>query len=94
MGAMFYASPHQAVAEVFKTIKVSNDQPYTVLGFARMLRTEKGEDVHNVIHNQSAFQVICNTNLDLDVDGKYDYWFLFRVFLRKLILCILYHSEF
>ena len=79
MGAMFYASPSQAVAEVLKTIKVSNDQPYTVLGFARMLRTEKGEDVHNVIHNQSAFRSFANSDLDLDVDGKYDYWFLFRV---------------
>jgi signal transduction histidine kinase len=74
------AKPGNAnTTEELKTLKVNSDVPYDVLGFARMLRTEKGAAVNDVFHRQSAFKSFSNSDIELDVQGKYDFWFLFRV---------------
>jgi two-component system, NtrC family, sensor kinase len=68
----------QSVSKL-ETILVNLDQPYPLLGFSRMLRTEKGVDVHDVLSNQSRFKPFSNSNIEIDIAGKYDYWFLFNV---------------
>jgi len=62
-----------------ETIQVSTDQPYPLLGFSRMQRVEKGVDVSEVLRNKSDFKPFTNSDIEIDSEGNYDYWFLFRV---------------
>ena len=61
-----------------ETIKVTSDLPYPLIGQSTMLRTEKGTDVNEVLLKQSLFKPFSNADIDLDIDGKYDFWFIFR----------------
>lgn len=62
-----------------ETIQVSTDQPYPLLGFSRMKRVEKGVDVSEVLRNKSDFKPFTNSDIEIDSEGKYDYWFSFQV---------------
>ncbi|MEI6750910.1 MAG: 7TM diverse intracellular signaling domain-containing protein, partial [Bacteroidota bacterium] len=62
-----------------ETIRVIRDQSYPLLGFSGMYRTEKGVAVSEVLRNQSGFKPFANSDIEIDTEGKYDYWFLFRV---------------
>ena len=62
-----------------ETIKVSTDQAYPLLGFSRMQRVEKGVGVSQILSNKSAFKPFANSDIEIDSEGKYDYWFSFQV---------------
>lgn len=66
-------------AAVPATIHVNADKPYALLGFSTMLRAEKGFAVRKILNLQSGFKHFTNSDIEIDVEGKYDYWFLFNV---------------
>jgi two-component system, NtrC family, sensor kinase len=65
--------------ERLDAITVRNDRPYPVKGSALMLRTDKGADAAEIILNLSAFRPFKNSEIKIDPEGRYDFWFLFKV---------------
>ena len=73
-------TPDRAVSqEMPETIKVNGHEPVPVEKFAWMLKSEKGMDVIEVIKSQSAFRPFTDSEIEIDPDGNYDFWFLFHV---------------
>ncbi len=60
-------------------VRIADTKPVDVREFARMLRTGKGKDAGEILRQSHSFNAFKDSELSLDPQGKYDYWFLFEV---------------